>query len=192
MKKAIKSIKKGFTLVELIVVILIIAILAGVATGSYFIYIGVANQSADQQTVANYNTALTTVNTYLASGENTIEADGVTYIFDKDEHNKLDTPDDAYTAVVAAGYSMSNPKGYSGYFVYVPGTNVFVIADTAGKVKYSQGDNVEDFTPGQNSNYYFVTDSNGTQFGTTFSGTALISGTSASANGSSDSNGNGN
>ncbi|MEG1565781.1 MAG: prepilin-type N-terminal cleavage/methylation domain-containing protein, partial [Bacilli bacterium] len=50
MNKFIKSIKKGFTLVELVVVIAIIAILAAVSVGGYFIYIGQA-QSAELTTI---------------------------------------------------------------------------------------------------------------------------------------------
>ncbi|MEG1565783.1 MAG: prepilin-type N-terminal cleavage/methylation domain-containing protein [Bacilli bacterium] len=46
MTKLHNSIKKGFTLVELVVVIAIIAILAAVSVGGYFIYIGQA-QSAE-------------------------------------------------------------------------------------------------------------------------------------------------
>lgn len=45
MNKFLKSVKKGFTLVELVVVIAIIAILAAVSVGGYFIYIGQAQQA---------------------------------------------------------------------------------------------------------------------------------------------------
>ncbi|MEG2270311.1 MAG: prepilin-type N-terminal cleavage/methylation domain-containing protein [Bacilli bacterium] len=61
MNKFIKSIKKGFTLVELVVVIAIIAILAAVSVGGYFIYIGQA-QSAELTTIkAEVNTKVQTL-----------------------------------------------------------------------------------------------------------------------------------
>lgn len=48
---------KGFTLVELIVVIAILAILAGVAVPAYSGYVEKANKAADEQLLANVNTA---------------------------------------------------------------------------------------------------------------------------------------
>lgn len=50
--------KKGFTLVELLVVIAIIAILAVVSVVGYTVFIDRANQSADQQAVTQINTML--------------------------------------------------------------------------------------------------------------------------------------
>lgn len=53
-----KKLKKGFTLVELIVVIAIVAILAAVSVVSYVSFIGAANTSADQQAVTQMNKIL--------------------------------------------------------------------------------------------------------------------------------------
>ena len=53
-----KNTKKGFTLVELLIVIAIIAILATVAIIGYTSFIDKANQSADQQGVTQMNTVL--------------------------------------------------------------------------------------------------------------------------------------
>lgn len=53
-----KKIKKGFTLVELLVVIAILAILATVSTITYFVFINSAKQSADEQAVTQMNIAL--------------------------------------------------------------------------------------------------------------------------------------
>lgn len=49
--------KAGFTLVELIVVIAILAILAGVGTAAYTGYINKAKEAADMQVLASVNTA---------------------------------------------------------------------------------------------------------------------------------------
>jgi len=53
-----KNTKKGFTLVELLIVIAIIAILATVSIIGYTSFIDKANQSADQQGVTQMNTVL--------------------------------------------------------------------------------------------------------------------------------------
>lgn len=53
-----KKSKKGFTLVELLVVIAILAILATVSIVGYTSFIGKANQSVDEQAVTQMNVAL--------------------------------------------------------------------------------------------------------------------------------------
>ena len=57
MKKLTKRSKKGFTLVELIVVIAILAILAGVAIPVYSGYIKKANEASDYQQLDAIKTA---------------------------------------------------------------------------------------------------------------------------------------
>lgn len=59
--------RKGFTIVELVIVIAIIAILAAVLIPTFASLIAKANVSADTQLVRNLNTALTTEK---AGGEN--------------------------------------------------------------------------------------------------------------------------
>ena len=51
--------KKGFTIVELVIVIAVIAILAAVLIPTFAGIINKANQSADQQAVKQMNTLLT-------------------------------------------------------------------------------------------------------------------------------------
>lgn len=58
MKKLTKRSKKGFTLVELIVVIAILAILAGVAIPVYSSYITKANEAADYAMLDAIKTAV--------------------------------------------------------------------------------------------------------------------------------------
>ena len=53
-----KAIKKGFTLVELVVVIAVIAILAATSVGVYFGMLESANRSADEQAVTQMNKVL--------------------------------------------------------------------------------------------------------------------------------------
>ena len=53
-----RKLKKGFTLVELIVVIAIVAILAAVSVVSYLAFINKGNESADIQLVKQLNTSL--------------------------------------------------------------------------------------------------------------------------------------
>lgn len=63
----------GFTLVELIVVIAIIAILSGVAVAGYSGYIKSANKSADTSALEAVNTAIASA--LAMEGENTADAD---------------------------------------------------------------------------------------------------------------------
>lgn len=65
----------GFTLVELIVVIAILAILAGVAVPVYSAYIDNANESADNQAIEAVNTAISAA--LAMEGKNVKEHGGV-------------------------------------------------------------------------------------------------------------------
>ena len=81
-----KTNKKGFTIVELVIVIAVIAILAAVLIPNISRLVKKANQSADIQLVRNMNTALQ------------IEGDGATH---------YDTAHDAIVAAAKAGYDLT-------------------------------------------------------------------------------------
>ena len=57
--KLFKNLKKGFTLIELVVVIAVIAILSAVSVVSYVAITNKAKQSSDEQAVSQMNTILT-------------------------------------------------------------------------------------------------------------------------------------
>lgn len=57
-KKMKKHCKKGFTIVELVIVIAVIAILAAVLIPTFVSLVNRANVSADEQNVTNMNTIL--------------------------------------------------------------------------------------------------------------------------------------
>ena len=74
--KIFKKAKRGFTLVELVVVIAVIAILAAVSVGAYFGVTESANKSKLEQESKQFHTAIQTV--ALAGNENhTLNADGL-------------------------------------------------------------------------------------------------------------------
>ena len=74
--KIFKKAKRGFTLVELVVVIAVIAILAAVSVGAYFGVTESANKSKLEQESKQFHTAIQTV--ALVGNENhTLSADGL-------------------------------------------------------------------------------------------------------------------
>ena len=75
--KLFKKAKRGFTLVELVVVIAVIAILAAVSVGAYFGVTESANKSKLEQESRQFYTAIQT--TALVPSDNyTLNADGLT------------------------------------------------------------------------------------------------------------------
>ena len=86
----------GFTLVELIVVIAILAILAGVAVPMYSGYITKANEAADTQILSAMNTAFA-----AACIENNVQPDAVSATFE-DGALTVDASDDVTAEVAAA------------------------------------------------------------------------------------------
>ena len=73
--KLVKKAKRGFTLVELVVVIAVIAILAAVSVGAYFGVTESANKSKLEQESKQFHTAIQTV-ALRGNADYTLNADG--------------------------------------------------------------------------------------------------------------------
>ena len=112
-----KSNKKGFTIVELVIVIAVIAILAAVLIPTIAGLVKKANISADQQAVRQMNSALAELG------------------------KEFKTPDDVVDALDAKGYNSKKvlapvTKGYS--FVWVDGDyDTIVLVDEADKLVFT-------------------------------------------------------
>ena len=76
MKSFKKKARKGFTLIELVVVIAVIAILGGVSVATYVVVMKNANLSNDQQTIKMMNDTLTQ-HQYSDGGKNSKVSDAV-------------------------------------------------------------------------------------------------------------------
>lgn len=102
--------KKGFTLVELVIVIAVVAILAAVLIPTFSSIIGKANLSADQSAVRNMNTALATSKI----------SDGV-----------IDNPSEAREALADFGFDSSDlvPTSYNHRFYWNKTYNVVLLVD---------------------------------------------------------------
>ena len=115
-----KKTKRGFTIVELVIVIAVIAILAAVLIPTFASVIKKANLSADQQ-------AVTTMNKQLA-------------IADVDED--IDSLPDAITALADAGLDLEDykplTKDHYFYFTVVDGTPTVLLADKEDNVVFPE------------------------------------------------------
>ena len=96
--KLFKKAKKGFTLVELVVVIAVIAILAGVSVGAYFGITDSANKSKLEQEA---KTAWTTVRLASLAGES---------------HSTLDS----------SGLTINSEPGFKNKVNFISGTNYYI------------------------------------------------------------------
>ena len=113
--------KKGFTIVELVIVIAVIAILAAVLIPTFATVIGNANKSTAMQAVksatSDYLSAQMQLNpgqtakeilggktfAYDADGDNTIEAGEYCFSFDADGKTLITNDPDNYNKVVSVG-----------------------------------------------------------------------------------------
>lgn len=82
--KLFKKLKKGFTLVELVVVIAVIAILTGVSVGAYFGITESAKNSKVEQEAADFRTHLQVNATEKWIGTEADGLTGVTAVYEKD------------------------------------------------------------------------------------------------------------
>lgn len=87
-----KKLKKGFTLVELVIVIAVIAILSAVLIPTFGNVIQNANDSAAFSTASNALTKYTT--NQAQAGQSTMLPDGYVIVFDKNATFDIDTPKD--------------------------------------------------------------------------------------------------
>ena len=129
--------KKGFTIVELVIVIAVIAILAAVLIPTFSGIIRKANISADTQLVKNMNTALTA---------------------DETVNGKPEDFNDVIAIVKDAGYILSafNPTTEGCYVVWEKESNQLLLVDSKKdfEVIYS----VKEYTP-VGATWYFAVDS---------------------------------
>ena len=112
--------KKGFTIVELVIVIAVIAILAAVLIPTFSNLIKKANESADQQVIRNMNTILAT---YIESDKEI--SDVMAY---------LRSNGYSYEKMVA------NTKGYN--YCYAKSTNQMYLVNDKNEVVYPKNANV--------------------------------------------------
>ena len=112
--------KKGFTIVELVIVIAVIAILAAVLIPTFSGVIAKANLSADQQ-------AITNMNKYAALGN---------------AESKFENPSDVVKAMYSYGFNDGKMETYSDGFNYVYNfeENKMYLVDDEDKVVYPDAD----------------------------------------------------
>ncbi len=131
-----KNTRKGFTITELVIVIVVIAILAAVLIPTFASLIKKANQSADIQMVRNLNTALA-----MAEAE----------------EDEIDEFSEVLSAARDAGYIISNlnPTTENCYFVWESTTNQFLLVD--GEKNYKVIFASEKDYPAIGETWYFAT-----------------------------------
>ena len=82
-----KNDNKGFSLVELIIVVAILAILVGLLAPQYLKYVEKSRKSAD---ASNLDEMVRAIQVYAADAEDTLAADTYTITIDKDDEAKVE------------------------------------------------------------------------------------------------------
>ena len=154
-----KSNRKGFTIVELVIVIAVIAILAAVLIPTFSNLIKKANESADQQVIRNMNTVLAT---YIESDKEI--SDVMAY---------LRSNGYSYEKMVA------NTKGY--HYCYAKSTNQMYLLNEKNEIVYPKnatvtladlwaayGDHATSIISGINNYFAIQAVKNQTEFNTAF------------------------
>lgn len=166
MKSFKKKARKGFTLIELVVVIAVIAILGGVSVATYVVVMKNANLSNDQQTIKMMNDTLTQ-HQYSDGGKNSKVSDAVSDLY-------------------ADGFDLSSKHAYSsGYhYVYNQSQDQMVLVDGSWSAVYPEKSSIgsdtwafykgsgEDISASVN-NYFVFNDVSETNL-TMFPGAAVI------------------
>ena len=137
------ALKRGFTIMELVIVIAVIAVLAAVLIPTFANLTQRANESADTQTVKNLNTIL--------SSEEVLG-------------NKAENMTEAIEIASSGGYNVTalTPTSDGNDILWNQDTNRFVLADSeTGELVYAdeQVDNPEISVTGSNYTYWKIADS---------------------------------
>lgn len=134
--------RKGFTIVELVIVIAVIAILAAVLIPTFSSLIKKANLSADKQAVREMNIALAA---------------------DEELHGKADTVEKAMRILANAGYNSDNwvclTKGYEVYW-YSKENRLVLYNSTTAQVEYPTDFNITKLVTADNGGQFYIYNNN--------------------------------
>ena len=142
--KNIRKSNKGFTLVELIIVIAIIAILTVVAAPQYIKYVDKARWSKDQNNAASILTA--------------VEAAAIDYNSDENPDNDIKGAADAALTVTYNASGINVPAG-------APATLTTALTDAFGDLKKVVVTNTHQYQKEKSTTYTISVDANGTVTG---------------------------